>query len=300
MNPDCLSHRLTPAESALFDELGYLVIENAFDPEMLRQLISVVDAIDRDERDIEHGADRLLSVANIIHRNDLFVELLDWPRTFPKIWGILGWNIHLYHSHMDVTPPAGPETATWHVAWHQDSMRVNDEIETHPRPRLSLKVGYYLTDVSEPDRGNTLIVPGSHLHDEIDVPQDGVSNPAGSAPLCVKAGSAVLIDRRLWHSRSMNTARLTRKVLWYGYSYRWLKPKDEMTVDHLHHSVDPVRRQLLGGGLSANGVYDPVDGDVPLRDWLMEHCPDDAAWTKHKRPQSRPPAMVRGTNLGRQ
>ena len=74
------------------------------------------------------------------------VELVDWPTTFPKLWGILGWNIYLYHSHIDVTPAESTHHQNWHVAWHQDSMRVNDEIECHPRPRLSLKIGYYLTD----------------------------------------------------------------------------------------------------------------------------------------------------------
>ena len=97
----------------------------------------------------------------------------------------------------------------------------------------------------------------------------------------------------------MNTSDITRKVLWLGYSYRWMQPKDEMTVEHLLAGAPPVRRQLLGAG-SANSTYDPQDADVPLRAWLQEHRPDDAAWTRHARPQARPPAMVRGANLGRQ
>jgi len=219
---------------------------------------------------------------------------------FPKVWGILGWNIYLYHSHLDVTPPADAAALRWRVAWHQDSMRVNDEIESRPRPRLSLKVGYYLTDTSEADRGNTLIVPGSHLCDELECPADGVSNPAGAEPLCVKPGTAVLIDRRIWHSRSPNLWNQTRKVIWYGYAYRWLRAKDEMTVAHLYPTLDPIRRQILGDGLSANGAYDPVDGDVPLRSWLREHSPHEAEASPHGRSHSRPPAMVRGKHLGRQ
>ena len=43
------------------------------------------------------------------------------------------------------------------VEWHPDSGRVNIELETDPRPRLSLKVAYFLTDVSEPGRGNFYI-----------------------------------------------------------------------------------------------------------------------------------------------
>ena len=33
---------------------------------------------------------------------------------------------------------------------------------------------------------------------------------------------------------------------------------------------------------------------------LRENAPDDAEWSHHGRSQSRPPAMVRGKNSGRQ
>jgi Phytanoyl-CoA dioxygenase (PhyH) len=299
MNTDCLAYRLTDEERQRFEASGYLVVPDALDPAMNRQLLAVVDRVDARERSAENRG-KLLSVSNVIHEDSALVDLIDWPTTFPKVWGILGWNIYLYHSHIDVTPPADEQALTWRVAWHQDSMRVNDELETHPRPRLSLKIGFYLTDTSQPDRGNTLIVPGSQLQDELDCPADGVSNPEGVEPLCLQSGSAVIIDRRIWHSRSPNLWDRTRKVIWYGYSYRWLRPKDQMTVAHLYPQLDPIRRQLLGDGLSANGTYDPVDGDVPLRTWLRAHSPGDADRSLHGRSQSRPPAMVRGKNLGRQ
>ena len=299
MTPECLQHRLTPDERKFFDTFGYLIVEDALDAPTVARLIDVADRIDARERSAE-ARDKLLSLPNIVHEDPTLVDLVDLPTVLPKIWGILGWNIYLYHSHVDISPPADAAALKWRVAWHQDSMRVNDEIESHPRPRLSLKVGYYLTDTRRPDRGNTLIVPGSHLWDEIDCPADGVSNPEGSEPVCVPPGSALVIDRRIWHSRSPNLCDETRKVIWYGYGYRWLRPKDEMTVRHLYPRLDPIRRQLLGDGLSANGTYDPVEGDVPLRSWLREHSPDEADRSLHGRSQSRPPAMVRGKNSGRQ
>ncbi|MSR54672.1 MAG: hypothetical protein EXS09_15505 [Gemmataceae bacterium] len=299
MSPSCLVHRLSPTERDSFNSQGYLIVENALDISMIGRLLEAVDRIDARER-TDEARDKLLSFPNIIHEDSAFVDLIDLPATFPKVWGILGWNIYSYHSHVDITPPADAAALKWRVAWHQDSMRVNDEIETHPRPRLSLKIGYYLTDASEPDRGNTLVLPGSHLQDEIDCPADGVSNPAGTESVCVKPGSALILDRRTWHSRSPNLWNQTRKVVWMGYSYRWLRPKDAMTVAHILPELDPVRRQILGDGLSANGTYDPVDGDVPLRTWLREHCPEEAESSHHGRSQSRPPAMVRGKHLGRQ
>jgi ectoine hydroxylase-related dioxygenase (phytanoyl-CoA dioxygenase family) len=298
MDIQCLANTLSDKERQFFEANGYLVVENALDRAANDRFVAAVDRVEARKR----GADiqgQLLSVPNIVHEDEAFVQLTDWPMTFPKVWGILGWNIYLYHSHLDITPSENAAAQSWSVAWHQDSMRVNDEIESNPRPRLSLKIGYYLTDVSEPGRGNTLIVPGSHLWNELDCAQDGRSSPDGAEPICVRAGSAVLMDRRTWHSRSANTSGMTRKVIWYGYSYRWLRPKDEMTVQHLYSKLSPIQRQILGDGLSANGVYDPVDGDVPLRQWLCEHDPAAADPSPHGRSQSRPPAMVRGKHMGR-
>jgi ectoine hydroxylase len=298
MHADCLAHRLTEEERHTFDTTGFLAVPNALDPAMNDRLLAAVDRLDARERTDETRG-KLLSITDVIREDPALVDLIDYPTVFPKVWGILGWNIYLYHSHIDITPPADEHALTWRVAWHQDSMRVNDEMETHPRPRLSLKIGFYLTDTTRPDRGNTLVVPGSQLQDELDCPADGVSNPPGAEPICVPAGSAVFIDRRVWHSRSPNLCDETRKVVWFGYSYRWLRPKDQMTVAHLYPQLDPIRRQILGDGLSNNGTYDPVDGDVPLRAWLKAHSPAEAERTLHGRSQSRPPAMVRGKNTGR-
>ncbi len=300
MDSSCLSYCLTDQERRSFAEQGYLVVPDALDRGTIDRLIAAVDRVDARERHPGHGRDRLLSFANILPEDAAFVDLVDWPRIFPRVWGILGWNIYVYHTHLDVTPrveqpPPRP------VAWHQDSMRVNEEMEVHPRPRLSLKVGYYLTDVSGPDWGNTLLVPGSHLRDELDCPDDGTASPPGAVPLRVGAGTALILDRRLWHSRSPNFGPHTRKVIWMGYAYRWLRPKDEMTVAGLIERADPIRRQLLGQTGSANSAYDPEDGDVPLRGWLAEHCPADARWSPHHdRPQARPPLYgSRGKNTGR-
>ena len=74
-----------------------------------------------------------------------------------------------------------------------------------------------------------------------------------------------------------NDSELTRKVLFYGYSYRWLRPRDNMTVHHIIDGCDPIRKQLLGA--SANGGFgytSPKDEDVPLKGWLLEHLGADA------------------------
>ena len=69
----------------------------------------------------------------------------------------------------------------------------NHDLETHPRPRMSVKVAYFLSDVSEPGRGNFAVIPGSHLRDTIDRPADDRNDLPGSVPVLAAArnGGAV-------------------------------------------------------------------------------------------------------------
>lgn len=48
-----------------------------------------------------------------------------------------------------------------------------------------------------------------------------------------------------------------------------------MTVQDLWPTSSPIRKQLLGYGVNANGHYSPSEDDVPLRTWLQEHSPED-------------------------
>ena len=205
-----------------------------------------------------------------------FLELLDWPKTFHKVWGILGWNISLYHSHTIITPPeTGTAPKQARLGWHKDSGRLNMELETDPQPRISLKVAFFLTDTSKPGSANLYVIPGSHRLNKLEFPEQG--EPEDSQPVLAKPGDAVFFDRRIWHASSPNTSDGPRKVLFYGYGYRWIQPRDDMTVAHYMDRSDPIRRQLLGDTPSGkHGYSSPRPEDVPLRTWLKENLGSEA------------------------
>jgi hypothetical protein len=276
LTPACLQYRLTEQERQTFNETGLLHIENALSPEQVAQGVDLTERVFQAKLAEGHESKKALFYPNFILDDPYFQDLVDYAPVLPKVWGILGWNIYLYHAHLIVTPPTGQPPDDKTFGWHQDSGRTNVEMESHPRPRLSLKVAYFLTDLSEPGRGNFWVVPGSHLQDAIDKPANGIGQPAGAIPVLVKPGDAVLFDRRLWHTASPNWSDMTRRVLFYGYGFRWIRTKDDMTVQDLWDQSDPVRRQLLGWGVNANGFYSPTDADVPLRGWLREYSPEEA------------------------
>jgi ectoine hydroxylase-related dioxygenase (phytanoyl-CoA dioxygenase family) len=275
MHPSCLEHRLTERERIIFNETGLLMVEDALSSEQVAALTAASDRLYTQKLMEGHDATKALFYPNFIPDDLLFADLVDYEKILPKVWGLLGWNIYLYHAHLIVTPPCGQAQDDRTFGWHQDSGRVNQEIECHPRPRLSLKVAYFLSDTSEPGHGNFWVVPGSHLDDTQERSADGRGQPRGAMPVLAKPGTAVFFDRRLWHSASPNWSDVTRKVLFYGYGYRWIRTKDDMTVQSLWEQSDPIRRQMLGWGVNANGFYSPTDADVPLRVWLREHRPHE-------------------------
>jgi len=273
----CLQYALTETERETFNQTGLLSVENALSADQVAALTATTEGIYSQKVAEGHDKTKALFYPNFIPDNPLYADLVDYEKILPKIWAILGWNIYLYHAHLIVTPPVGQPQDNKTFGWHQDSGRVNMEMESHPRPRLSLKVAYFLSDTSEPGRGNFWVIPGSHLWDTLERPADGSGQPAGAVPVLAKPGTAVFFDRRLWHTASPNWSNITRKVLFYGYGYRWIRTKDDMTVASLWETSDPIRRQLLGWGVNCNGHYSPTDDDVPLRSWLRQHQPDAAA-----------------------
>lgn len=272
MDINGLDNRISAEDRQHFEEKGYLHVSGVLNDAQIRDLEAAVDRIWEEEKSKGLASDKNLFFPNCVGREQVFIDLIDHPRILPLVWDILSWNINLYHSHLGVTPQEEPEAAEIKepLHFHQDSGRVNSEMEFHPRPRLSLKVAYWLSDVSRPGRGNFYIVPGSHLDDDLHRPED--RNPKGAIAVLARAGDAVLFDRRLWHARSANHSPVVRKVLFYGYGYRWIRTKDDMTIrPELFEACDPIRRQLLGDGTNANGFFSPKDEDVPLKVWLEEH-----------------------------
>ena len=71
----------------------------------------------------------------------------------------------------------------------------------------------------------------------------------------VPAGTAILFERRLWHASSPTYLEQTRKVLFYGYAYCWIRPKCIMDTNNLRKKTTPIRRQLLGATSSQDGYW---------------------------------------------
>ena len=154
MNRSCLNHLLTETEREQFAKNGYLIIENALTPETLDICLAAVDRIDLQIRkELNYESDKRINVHDCIGKEADLLQLIDLPTTFPKVWGLMGWNIYLFHTQMVVSPPTGNSPSSHkRLSWHQDQNRSNGDLDTEGlpvNPMLSLKIAYFLTDTTE-------------------------------------------------------------------------------------------------------------------------------------------------------
>jgi ectoine hydroxylase-related dioxygenase (phytanoyl-CoA dioxygenase family) len=241
---------------------GYVRLPGALDRTTVERLTEAVDEAWRHRRGAQPSTEGdPLHLLAFLREDTRFLSLLDHRPVLDVLVESLGTNIFMYHCHLDVHPPRSMPTTTW--MWHQDGGVQNRDLETTPRPRLSIKVAYFLTDVSEPGRGNFIVLPGSHRRNSIDRPPDGTNDLPGAVPILAEPGDAVLFDRRLWHMRGDNASVLTRKALFLAYTYRWIRPRDELALPaSVVAMMTPAQRQLAG-----------VDTDDPIRFWMPDREP---------------------------
>ncbi len=174
-----------------------------------------------------------------------FLDLLDHPSLLPYLLALVGGNLQLAFSTATVIPPgAGP------MCWHEDGPRPWPYPAVgHRRAQIFVRMGIFLEDLSEPDRGNLVLIPGSHrvpFH-EGGAPEDMDRLPARTT-LLVSAGSVVIFHQALWHRTAHNLMDHPRRVLYLGFTPSWHRTIDYLTPPHaLLEWIDetPLERRAL-------------------------------------------------------
>jgi ectoine hydroxylase len=279
---------LTQLQRERFEEQGFLIVENALSPDQLKVL---EDAVDHLYSEFAGGPEAgHLEMRNVVAHHPVLRDLISHRLILPLIVDLLGANIKMRSTHMDVRPPLRRESVTNDLGsgrwgeperWHVDGPIFGYPLVHDLLPMMEVKVGYYLSDVSLPESGQLCVFPGSH---KLDYRALANSRPPAESvfKVAVPAGSAVLFRTGLWHCVSPNFSTLTRKVLYYAYTYRWIQPSDYMTQPpELISTCSPIQSQLLGAPLSSRGplgtepdkrpesfFWYHEDANLPIKEWF--------------------------------
>ena len=261
--------KLTEAQRQFFDDNGYLVVPDVLSTEMVDKLTQVSDRL---IESFDANGAYVQRRPGIVQEPD-FHPLLTQSPTVPLVAQLLSPNIQLHTTAIIYKfPEPADEEVVNQRGWHRDSGLAVD-LRHKNVPRVSIKVGYCLTDFKQSHSGFTLFASGSHLIDTpLPIPK-GEVDPVGTIELCLNAGDAFLFENRLFHTSAPNLTDRVSKVIIFGYAYRWMGGSHKaMSLvqpdDAVLAQVDDVAKQLLGA---------TSDG---LIDWAKQHdvFPEPTPW----------------------
>lgn len=231
----------TEAERFFFDNNGYLVLENFLTPAHVARLCAALHAattrrragvppghkavwpprVPADCTQI-HG-EKSARILNLLEDDLLLLELLTWPALLPYLRALLHPIPH-YHASDAILEDAQDfmdRPPGWHIDGYGDAYRSLGR----PIPLLQLKVGYYLSDMTQPWRGNLTVVPGSHKANREPTAEDLGRRDLfpGAVQVCAPAGTAILFHNAIWHTAAPYQQRgAGRTMLYYGYEQPWM------------------------------------------------------------------------------
>jgi ectoine hydroxylase-related dioxygenase (phytanoyl-CoA dioxygenase family) len=268
---------LSAEQRRQFYEEGYLIIRNALDSATVSRLIEAGDRLVASDSLIgrQRTADgQFDGFRNVISLDDAFIPLLTHAQTVPLIVQLFGPRIQLATSHLiyKASDPAGSTRTRRLPGWHRDIANTPEDIGHAYLPRMEMKCAYYLTDLSEPHSGATLLSPGSnHAKAPIKInPETG--DPDNVLEPSLRPGDAVFFENRTWHAGGLNLTNRIRKAVMFGYSFRWLKPMDYMVQPRsLIEKVDGIGKQLLCATEDPEGRFIPGGGSEPLIEWCTRN-----------------------------
>jgi ectoine hydroxylase-related dioxygenase (phytanoyl-CoA dioxygenase family) len=249
-----------------FDEHGYMIVPQALDAQTVARLIEVGDRFMAQAGPVDnHYANRYIDLLY----DSALTQLTTCSTTVPLVLQLLSPEIRLTRANIiykypqpvsdQPTYPDGDGRSFRN--WHRD---LNNFSPNHPiRGTVCIRVGYCLTDFTEPNSGVTLLVPGSHkLTEQLRFNKDELDPPHFVEP-SLRAGDAYLFSTSMYHTPAVNFTDRPAKGLLVSYAYNWWAhrhpPPDEATLE----CMDAIEAQLFG-----KEFHGP---EVPLRQWGKAH-----------------------------
>ena len=269
--------KITSEQKRQFDEEGYLIMRGALDSETVSSLIEAGDRLVASDRVLNRQrrpGGLYDGFRNCVSMDDAFLPLITNPKVFAIVAQLLSPYLSLLTSHLifrHPDPPGSPDTGRL-PGWHRDHYMSMRDLGDQHIPRHSLKVAYYLTDLSEPNSGVTMMAAGSNqLKERIEIPE-GQADPATKVEPLLNPGDCVFFENRTWHAGAANLSGRIRKAVMIGYCYDWITPTDyRQQAPELVEKLTPFERYLVGEPVDDSEQFDFTGGANPIADWCAEN-----------------------------
>jgi ectoine hydroxylase-related dioxygenase (phytanoyl-CoA dioxygenase family) len=258
--------RLSPAEQkAFYDEQGYIV-----HPELLTQdevavlraalaeTLKDAEALTESNEKLsvtrgDDGKHHVRRIFNPIKHHQAFYDAMCHPRILDAVEALIGPNIQLHHTKLNLKPPSSPEAR---FEWHQD-------YPFFPHSNYDLVAVLIHLDEATRENGCLRIIPGSHKQG----PQMHVFAKDGAFSSKL-ADQAVLGDESSWHYAEAPAGGVEIhhcNMLHSSTANLGSNPRSVLIFQF--RAADNV---LLGGSGGAYGHGTIVRGENPYRARLLD------------------------------
>jgi ectoine hydroxylase-related dioxygenase (phytanoyl-CoA dioxygenase family) len=248
---------VTPDQAHAYDALGYFVLEDAFDPATVDEIVAAIDPFEAQTADalrlLEDGkafiarADEITFTTHLVTKSPRLRELVATNPLRAVCHDLIGNDVRLY---WDQAVYKKPDTDA-SFPWHQD----NGYAFVEPQQYLTCWIA--LTDATR-DNGCPWVVPGLHrigtlAHRLTETGFVCLDNPPDAVPVPVRAGSIVVFSSLTPHCTGPNRTNEVRKayIVQYAPDGAVVQTPDA-DGEIQHYPADDARRQfpILRDGLA--------------------------------------------------
>jgi len=261
---------LTTAQIESYRENGYVVVPDVIGPDVLAKARAKLAELIEKSREVtasdavydledahtpRHPRVRRIKDPHI--NGEVYGNLLKSPDITDLVCQLIGPDLRMDHTKLNIKPARGGEPVEWHQDW-AFYPHTNDDI---------LEVGVMIEDCTL-ENGPLLMIPGSHRGPVFDHHYDGyfggAIDPAAAGldireavPITGKAGSITMHHVRLVHGSRDNLSDRDRPLLLFGYvaADAWPLRSDWF------HDLESFNAKMLRG----KPTLEPRLRDVPVR-----------------------------------
>lgn len=210
------THRIVTEDQARgYDDRGYLLVEDAFGPEVIDGVEAAIDPLERRQEAWlrEQGgtflisrADEITFTTHLVMESEVLRRFVHSTVLTDLCADLIGPDVRLY---WDQAVYKKPRTGS-SFPWHQD----NGYAYIDPQQYLTCWIA--LSDVDE-DNGCPWVVPGAHLQGTLahEVTPHGLvclERPDGAVPVPARRGSVVVFSSLTPHCTGANRTERVRKA----------------------------------------------------------------------------------------
>lgn len=265
---------LSEEQLSQYRSRGYLIVRQAIDRELLREVTAAADRF-ADQARSQKASDHRIELDDVAgpaagqglirrikspHLHDeAFARSLAEPGLLDMVEQLLGPDIRWHHTKLNAKQPHGSGQVEWHTDWGY-----------YPHTNADLLEIAIAVDPATEANGCLWVLPGSHLGPALDHTESGRfvgAVPPGSfdeariEPLELEPGDVSIHHVRLLHGSGPNRTERQRRLLLQGYAAADAWP---LMAQHQPNDWPEWDERILRGRPTTDARSDDSPVKVPL------------------------------------